>query len=250
LAAPALSLIGGIALLLPFASEAIAVSRAAIAGGTLDWIRYQPPLDWFYAVLRDDASNKSLFRLFLALTAFGLWRHLNRAPLVPMFMASVGSGPFLAVAMLSLFGRPMMVDRYVLLALIAFLGLAAIGAAALKSTLGRVLILLLMVSLSARALRRSSFFWVDWKAAAALASAGAPANAPIEVVPAYAVNVTRYYLSPSRRSLATGVNFQCGSARILIISPANPVPAAYISELNGCYPRLLGRATRVEVRTR
>jgi hypothetical protein len=249
-AGPALSLTAGIALLLPFAPAAVAVSRAAMTSGALDWIRYQPPVGWSYDVLRNDAGNKSLFRLLLALAAFGLWRHRSRAPLAPMFLAAATVGPFVAVAMLSLFGRPMMVDRYVLLALVAFLGLAATGAAAFESTLGRIVVFLLIVWLSARALRHSSAFWVDWKKAVALACAESPANAEISVVPAYAVNVVRYHLPPERRLLAVGVDSHCGDSQILIVSPGRPIPPAYMSELNACYPRLLGRATRVEVRSR
>ena len=250
LVGPALSLTASIALLMPFAPAAVAVSRAAIAYGALDWIRYQPPAGWSYDVLRNDAGNKSLFRLFLALAAFGIWRHRRRAPLVPMFLAVEILGPFAAVAMLSFFGRPVMVERYVLLGLIAFLGLAAIGAAAFESNLGRIIVFLLIVWLSARALRHSSVFWVDWKKATAMASAGSSANAEISVVPGYAVNVVRYHLPPPRRPLAVAADSRCGDSQILIVSPGRPIPPSYISELKRCYPRLLGRATRVEVRAR
>ncbi|MBV8361391.1 MAG: hypothetical protein JO189_26155 [Deltaproteobacteria bacterium] len=249
-AGPALSLTAGIALLLPFAPAAVAVSRAAIADGALDWIRYQPPLAWSYDLLRGDTGNRSLFRLFLALAAFGLWRHWSWAPLIPMFMAVAAAGPFVAVAMLSLFGRPMMVDRYVLLALIAFLGLAATGAATFESIPGRLLVFVVIVWLSVRALGHSSGFWIDWKRAVAIACAESPANAGISVVPSYAVNVVRYHLPPERRLLAVGVDSRCGDSRILIVSPGRPIGPAQIAELKACYPRLLGQATRVEVRSR
>jgi mannosyltransferase len=247
---PGLSLTAGIALLLPFAREALDVSRAAIANGALDWIRYQPPLGWSYDVLRNGAGNKSLLRLLVALAAFGLWRHRRKALLAPMFMMVATIAPFAGVAMLSLFGRPMMVDRYVLLALIAFLGLAATGAAAFESTLGRLVGFLLIVWLSAQALRHSSGFWVDWKEAVAIASAQSSAGARISVVPGYAVNVVRYHLPPEHRALAVGIDSRCGDTRVLIVSPGRPVTPAYLSALKACYPRILGRATRVEVRSR
>jgi len=250
IAAPALSLALGVGLLLPFAPAALAASQAAIRGGALDWIRYQPPLGWFYHVLRDDTGNKSLFRLFLAFGAIGIWRHWSKAPLVQMFLVAAIVGPFAAVATLSLLRRPMMVDRYVSLALIAFLGLAATGAAALRSKTVRVLAFLLIVWLSARALKHSSGFWVDWKKAAAIACAMSSADARIGVVPQYAVNVVRYHLPAERRPLAFGLDSRCGNSQILILSPGHLIPSAYISELNACYPRLLGQATRVEVRAR
>lgn len=152
--------------------------------------------------------------------------------------------------MLSLLARPMMVERYVILAEIAFLGLAATGAAAFGSKLLRILVFILIIWLSARALRHSSGFWVDWRTAAAIACARSASNAEIGVVPSYAANVVRYHLPPERRSLALGLDSECGSSQILIVSPGRLIPPPYMSELNACYPRLLGRATRVEVRAR
>jgi hypothetical protein len=247
---PALSLVAGFGLLLPFARAALANSRVAVRGGALEWIRYQPPMSWSYDVLRNETGNKSLFRLFLVLAACGIWRHRSAARLAPIFMVAVILGPFAAVTMLSLLGQPMMVDRYVLVAQIAFLGLAATGAGALRSKIGRLLGFLLIVWLSARALRHSSGFWVDWEQAVAIACASSPANAGIGVVPDYAVNVVRYHLPAQRRPLASGLDSQCGNSQILIVSPGRLIPPAYMSELKACYPRLLGRSTRVEVRAR
>jgi hypothetical protein len=250
IAAPASSLAAGLGLLLPFVPAALAASLAAINGRALDWVTYRPPLSWFYDVLQADTGNKTLFRLFLALAAIGIWRHWRKTPLAPIFLALAIIGPFAAVAALGLLGRPMMVDRYVGLALIGLLGLAAMGAATLRSTTGRVLALLLILWLSARALRHFSGFWVDWRSAAAIACASSSDNAKISVIPEYAVNVVRYNLPADRRPLAFGLNSQCGNSQILILSPGHLVPPAYLSELNACYPRLLGRATRVEVRAR
>jgi mannosyltransferase len=250
IAGPALSLGGGSVLLLPFVPAALAASRAAVRSGVLDWIGYQPPLGWSYGVLRNAAGNKSLFRLLCVLALFGLWRHRRKTRLAPLFMAVMLAGPFAAVALLGLLGRPMMVDRYVLLAQIAFLGLAACGAAAFESTLGRILVFLLVAWLSTRALRHSSAFWVDWKEAAAIACAKSPGNATIGVVPGYAVNAVRYHLPLERRPFTFGLDSQCGTTQILIVSPGRVIPAPYISQLHACYPRLLGRAIRVEVRAR
>jgi len=130
------------------------------------------------------------------------------------------------------------------------LGLAAAGAAAFESAGARILILLLVVLLSARALRHSSAFWVDWKKAAAIACAESPANAAIGVVPGYAVNAVRYHLPPERRPFAVGLGAQCGDSQVVIVNPGRPVLPAYMSVLKACYPRILGRATRVEVRAR
>ncbi|HJU11701.1 MAG TPA: hypothetical protein VJ728_12530, partial [Candidatus Binataceae bacterium] len=159
-------------------------------------------------------------------------------------------GPFIAVTMISLLGRAMMVDRYVLLSLVAFLALAASGAEAFAAWPARGLVLFLIILLSVRALRHSSGFWVDWREATAIACANSPRNAEIGVVPAYAVNVVRYHLPPERRSLATGLDSACGNSQLLIVNPGHLIPPDYMSQLLTCYPQLVGRATRVEVRSR
>jgi mannosyltransferase len=247
---PALSLLAGIALLLPFMPRALAASQAVVRGGGLDWIRYQPQLSWYYDVLRDNASNRSLFRILLALAVFGAWGHRNEAVLAPIFMVTLIAGTFAAVAMLTLAGKPIMVDRYVLLAPMGFLVLAALGAAGFRSRIGAISIFLVIVWLSARALKHSSGFWVDWKGAAAIVCANSSRYAEIGVIPEYAVNVVRYHLPPERRALALGIDSRCGQSQILILNPAGFISRKYISELDACYPRLLGRATRVEVRAR
>ncbi|MBV8770896.1 MAG: glycosyltransferase family 39 protein [Deltaproteobacteria bacterium] len=247
---PALSLVAGLALLLPCFPGALAASQAAVTGGAIDWIRSQSPLSWSYDVLRKSASNRSLFRILLALAVFGIWRYRNKAILAPIFMITLMIGAFAPVAILSMLGRPMMVDRYVALAPIGFLVLAALGAAEFRSRMGTVLLFFLIVWLSARALKHSSGFWVDWRGAAEIACANSSSYAQIGVIPEYAVNVVRYHLPPQRRALVSGINSRCGDSQILILNPAGFIPVRYLSELNGCYPHLLGRATRIEVRGR
>ncbi len=251
IAASALSLVGGGLLLLPFAPGALAASRTALREGALDWIRYRPPLSWFCRALLSSVGNRWLFRLFLALAAFGVWRHrTGRAP-NQVFMGAMMIGPLAAIAILGLLGRPMMVDRYVILAQLGFLVLAALGVAAFRSNIGTALIVLLIVWLSARALRHFSVYWVDWRGAVAIACATTSfSHERLGVVPEYAANVVRYYLPPERRAQASGLDSQCGTSQILIISPGPSIPPGYIAELNACYPHLLGRATRAEIRAR
>jgi hypothetical protein len=247
--APAFAIAASIVLLLPFVPAASAASRAAIRGGALDWIAYRSPLGWIDHVLGEGIGNKSLYRLFIGLAIFAVWRLRSKAPLLLRFLALMIAVPFAAVVTLSLLGRPMMVDRYVSLALIMFVGLAATGAAAFPGKWGRFLVLLLVVWLSVRALRHSSEFWVDWKSAVNITCARSAADATITVVPAYAVNAVRYHLPPMRRPLAFGLTSQCGDSEVLIINSSHLISPAYLRQLRACYPHLLGQATRVEVRT-
>jgi mannosyltransferase len=247
---PALSLIGGPVLLLPWAPAAMILLDPNVRYQGFGWIAYQPPLQWSYEVLGGSAFNKAPVRLFLILAAVGLWRYRSKAPLVPMFMLAATVGPFVAVAAASGFGISMMVDRYVLIAAAAFLGLAAIGAASFESKLVQILILLLIIRGSAHALRHCATFSVDWRRAVAMASAALPGDTEIGVVPGDAVHVVRYHLPAKRRSLVVGLYSVCGSSQLLILNPNPFLPPGYISELRACYPHLVGRLTHLEVRSR
>jgi hypothetical protein len=244
-AGPALSLIGGLALLLPWRRAARSLLRDGMRNRDFGWIPFQPPIQWFSGVLRASTDNEWLFVLLLALSAFAIWRHRSKTPLVPMFMAASMIGPFAGVAAASLFGVPMMVDRYVLITVVAFLGLAAIGAASFESRFIRIVIFVLIV-LSAKAVKPPT---VDWRQAAAIANAASLANAEIDVVPVFALDVVRYHLPPERRSFAVGLNSQCGDAHILIVSPGS-ISLPFMSALKACYPHLLRRDQFLEVRSR
>jgi len=244
-AGPALSLVGGLALLLRWRRAARCLLRAGMRNRDFGWIPYRPPIHWSYEVLRASTGNEWLFALLLSLAGVAIWRQRSKAPLVSMFMAAAMLGPFAAVATASLFGVPMMVDRYVLIAVIAFLGLAAIGAASFESKLAQILIFCLIVWW-AKAVKPPS---IDWRQAAAIASAASFANAKIGVVPVFALDVVRYHLPPERRSFAVGLKSQCGDPHVLIVSPGS-ISLPFMSALKACYPRLLGRDQFLEIRSR
>jgi uncharacterized membrane protein len=243
-AGPALSLVAGLVLLSPWRRAAKCLLREGVRHRDFGWIPYQPPLHWSYEVLRGSAATEWLFGLLLALSIFAIWRGKSRAPLVVIFMAAAAVGPSAAVAMASLFGVPMMVDRYVLSAIVAFLGLAAIGAASLESRLEKMIIFICILW-SARAVVPPS---VDWRQAAAIACAASSVRTRIGVVPVCALDVVRYHLPPARRPRAVGLRSGCGDPRILIVSPGSVSPRL-MSSLKACYPRLLGRPALLEVRS-
>ncbi len=248
--APALSLVGGLLLLCPFAPGALAASQAAVRGGALDWIPYHPPLQWSCEVLRDSVGNKSLFRILAGLSVLGLWRGCETRDRAPFFLALVMVGCFTTVAVLSALIKPLMVERYVIMAPVAFLAMAALGTIALRSRIAGTVVFLLIAWLSLRALRHWSGFWVDWRGAAVVACTHSPRNAAIGVVPGYAVNAVRYHLPPERRALALGIESGCGTSQLLLLSRGRPLSAQYVSQLEVCYPHVVGQSIRVEVRAR
>jgi hypothetical protein len=241
----ALALIGGLALLLPWRRAATSLLRFGIRNRDFGWIPYQPPMHWSYQVLRGGTANDWLFALLVALVVFAVWHHRNRAPLIPIFMAVTMVGPFAAVTIASLLGVAMMVDRYVLIALVAFLGLAAIGAASFENRFAPTAMLGLILC-SVKTVNPPS---VDWRRAASIASSASVGNSSIGVVPVFAVDVVRYHLPPEQRPLAVGLKSQCGNPRILIVSPSSVSPP-FMSTLKSCYPRLLRRDQFLEVRSR
>jgi Dolichyl-phosphate-mannose-protein mannosyltransferase len=246
LAGPALSLIAGPGLLLPWRRAATSLLKEGMRNRDYGWIPYHPPVYWSYQVLRAAAGSRWLFALLIALAGFAIWRQRSKAPLPPVFMAATTVGPFAAVAAASLVGVPMMVDRYVLIAVVGFLGLAAMGAASFKSRLGQMMVFAVIIW-SAGAAQPSG---VDWRQAVTMVCAASPAGSQIGVVPVYALDVVRYHLPLERRSSAIGLRTPCGKPRVLIMSFGTELTPQLLSAWKTCYPRLLGRAIGVEVRSR
>jgi uncharacterized membrane protein len=240
----AFSLACGLVLLLPWRRAATSLLRGQMRSRDFGWIPYQPPIHWFYRTLDASVSSQWLFTLLIALAALAIWRH-RRQTLLPIFMVAGVVGPLAGVTTASLFGVPMMVDRYVLIAVIAFLGLAAIGAASFESNLMRIVMFGLIIC-SVKAVNPPT---IDWRQAAALASAASPPNTEIGVAPAYALDVVRYHLPPERRSLVIGLGSQCGDPMVLILSPGD-ISQPFQSALKTCYPRLLARDQLLEIRSR
>jgi mannosyltransferase len=244
-AGPALSLAAGVALLLPWRRAATSLLREAIRQRDFGWIPYQPPIHWSYEVLRASVGYQWLFTLLLALAVFAIWRHRSKTLLLPMYLVGAMLGPFAGVLIASQFGVAMMVDRYVLIGVIAFLGLAAIGIASFQSRFVPIAIFGLIVW-SVKLVKPPT---VDWRQAAAIASAASGRNTEIGVVPVYAIDVVRYHLPRERRSIAVGLKSQCGDPHILIMSTES-ISRPFMAALKLCYPRLLRRDEFLEIRSR
>jgi hypothetical protein len=87
-----------------------------------------------------------------------------------------------------------------------------------------------------------------WRQAAAIASTASLATAKIGVVPISAVDVVRYHPSPRAPLLRGWPQIPMRRPGILIVSPGSISPP-FMSTLKACYPLVLGRAERVEVRS-
>lgn len=245
-----LAMIAGIALLTPMLPSAFSSSASAVRIGYINWIKLQP-ISWPYTTLRDGIGGSALFWTFMILGALGLWQQWRSGPLASAFFALCTIGSILTAMALSYLIHPVENMRYVLIAFVGIFGFAAIGAASVRSTLLRLILVLMILRLTIhpahRWLRHShEAAWREATEAALDLSSGTT----ISVVPSYAVNVVRYYLPHDARNMAAGVESGCGSGRVLILSGFSYLPIDLSTRMTNCYPRLVKSLNQVQVRSR
>jgi len=240
----------GIMLLAPLLPAALASSHQAVAMGALDWIK-MGPASWPYAVLRSAVGSHMLFRIFVALGAFGVWRQWRSARLASGFLTAWMVGPILGVLAVSYLIQPLEFPRYVLASFVGLFALAAFGAASPRSAAVRVALAALIIGLSLgparEAIKRRRE--AAWREATALAAQQAAPDEQIAVFPGYCKNVVRYYISPERRAAVQGED-TCGPPRVLILTGRGFLGEDQIAAMEKCYPRLVARLLRIEVRAR
>ncbi|HVA39080.1 MAG TPA: hypothetical protein VNF49_00325, partial [Candidatus Binataceae bacterium] len=148
--------------------------------------------------------------------------------------------------------HPVENPRYVIIAFVGLFAFAGVGAASVRSTALRLALVVLFIHLTVHPahkwLRHSRE--IAWREAAAVAIEKSAPGETISVVPSYAVNVVRYYLPRDRRDAAVGVDFGCGSGRVLILNVARWMPADRSATMASCYPRIVRSLFRAEVRAR
>lgn len=249
---PGFAVLTGLALLVPVLLMGIARSWSrAIRYGFFSWIKLKP-ITWPYEVLHNSARSNDLFWIFVALAAFGIWKQWRGSRLIPSFMALWMVGPLIAVMGVTYFFHPMEVPRYVLVGLIGFLALAALGAASFESTIVRIALAALIGLMASRATYRMIVHSnaPDWRAAVTFAAHRLAPSEPLAVTPSYEVYTVRYYLRASPRDSAVGLDFRCGSERVLLFSDWWHLPAREVEMAKTCYPRVVKRLFRVEIRSR
>jgi len=248
---PGCAVAAGIAILAPWLPGAFALSRSAVAVGAIDWIKPQP-LSWPYMTLRHSAGNHTLFWTFVALAAFGIWGQWRTARRVVEFIALWTIGPMLTVMALTYLVHPLEFERYVLIALVGMVAFAALGAASVRSTGLRIVLMLFLVHLSLRPmharLKRSTE--AAWREATNLAEKRTPPGSKVAVFPSWCINVVRYYMPHDRRDDVTTTDAQCGTAPVLVMSGIKMSQPSAIAEMDACYPRTLATLPSVQVRSR
>jgi hypothetical protein len=249
---PGFAVLAGLGLLVPVLLAGVAASSArAVRFGDLDWIRLQP-ITWPYEVLRHSVGSHKLFWILAALGVLGAWRQWRRARLASAFFSIWMAGPLLAVLAVTYLIHSLEFYRYVLIAFAGLFALAALGAASFRSTIVRVAVAALLVSLSIRPTHHAINHphQASWREAVALAAKQAAPGERIAVYPDYCENVVRFYVEPARRGEVYGVDDCRKPASLLLLTGWGIMPHAQIAAMEKCYPHLIKRLFLVEVRSR
>lgn len=249
---PACAVVAGVALLTPWLPAAIASSHNAVKRGAIDWIKLQP-IAWPYTTLRDSTGNQTLFWIFVALAAFGVWRQWRPARLIVEFFAAWMVGPMLAVMAITYLIHPLEFPRYILIAFVGMFTLAALGAASVRSTALRIMLAVLLIYLSAGPIRhglKHSGGETAFREATLLAAQRTTPGEQVLVFPGWCVNVVRFYLPAARRDAAVPMTNRCGQAPVLILSGRSFASPEQIAIAQACYPHVIATLNLVEVRGR
>ncbi len=240
----------GLAMLLPLLLAVASTTTAAVRGGIMAWVKPRPAA-WAFTMI-EQWTGHTLIVPMAVLAGFGAWYQWRGAAAAPAFFALWLLAPIIAVAGFSWAVMPLMVPRYLLCSLIAFFALAALGAASIP---GRIAVIALACALAFVSLQRIHRRFgrpqgPQWREAAVIASAVAGSAGEIAVVPDYAADAVRYGMSRDARRLVFGFTGDCGAARTAIVDVATYIPQAVAEKSRACYPRVVARLRRVEVRTR
>jgi hypothetical protein len=254
---PLASLILAGLLFLPIGITDARIAVTTLHAGVLGAIESRPP--WWPIRALQVMTGNAAFWPTLLLSIFGVWR-TGRQGLAVRFVLCWMVLPFAILELISLAITPMMVERYALASLVAYLVLTAVGLSQLPGNVLRYLVVGFVAILS---LAHVHHHWrtpqdVQWREAARFAVQAVPDGQKIAVIPEEPVMVLRYYLPADSRSQVVAGDakldesrlrhLNCGPEAVVIAS--TELPAEFMPQLDTCYPRLLARFRLVEVRGR
>ena len=257
---PAAALILAGVLFVPVGIADIQVATTAMHSGT--WATIEPhPLGWPFRAIEAMTGNAAFWIMF-ALVAFAIWDLRRTSPLASGFVLFWLLLPFVILELLSRLVTPMMVERYVLPSLVAWMVLAGVGLAVLPNQWLRYAMTALVVAQSLAHIRHH---WrapedTQWREAAQFAIQAAPSDQNVAVMPPHEpIMVMSYYLPPEQRDrLVSGDATLASESRIWMLRcgpqpvmvAASELPPQTLEQVARCYPRLLKRFRLVEVRSR
>ncbi|HUA32417.1 MAG TPA: glycosyltransferase family 39 protein [Candidatus Binataceae bacterium] len=163
------------------------------------------------------------------------------------FLSFCFFGPNLIVWTISETITPFEMFRYLLIAFVAAMCLAAIF---LASTIPYAMVVAAAIALSC--LFTPYRYWdlpVAWREAASAAERLNTGRGQVAVAPWFAESVVRYYYPEARRAEVVGTG-GCGGAPFLILSGLQYDQRGLRAKLTACYPNILWRENYVELRGR
>jgi len=250
--APAIALCAGVALLAPIAPSAASNSVAVVNAGVLNWSHLRP-LWWPLELLRS-ASGKAPFLIMLPLALYAGWQLSRSGGAVALGFALCWIfAPIAIVMAISYAFIPFEETRYVISSFAAFLILAGIGLAAIFDRTARFAMIALVLAFSLDHVRRdfAKPEFVQWREAAAIAVTASAPDDTIAVVPAYAVQVVRYYTPLAQRARIAAFAGNCDPRqRALLVSGKETLSPAQLDAIRNCAPISVKTLRLVEVRKR
>jgi len=250
--------IGG-AILAPRILADFGATAANRAGGIIRWI---PPPAWFAPIaLFNKATGTVGFPLLALLAIFGAisaWRRGERETVA--FSLLWMWAPPLLMMIASWILTPIFIERYALLSFEAFFILAAIGIESAASQLkGRGIpsnatsgalasVVVLSALLHARSYASKSHD-AQYQEAISAALASVDHDAKITIVPAYAIELAKYYLGPDQSARAVRYDGADAEAEAIVVDEERLKPELK-SEIEKAYPTEVGNFRGASVRAR
>lgn len=242
------AMLAGLILLSPALYHMAVRDMPMVQQGGMNWIN-KPPW-WEPAAFFSKALGSFAFPVFALLAAWGctrLWSDRQRA--IQFALLWMWAPPVLLVIG-SYLWRPMFVERYALYSFPPLFILAALGICSLRNSRVRTIAALVVVAFS---LGHLHSYWsrphdTDWRSASQMATAALAPGETVAVLPNYAVEAVRYYMSPSSRPRA--VPFGADQRSGILILGAQMHSIALQTEAEKEFPQVLGRFRGVKVLSR
>ncbi len=244
-----IAILAGIAILSPTFFVLVQVGREVLAAGKMDWLT-GPPW-WEPAAFFNKATGSIAFPVLFALAAWGGWRGWQHARGAIAFTFLLMWAPPILLVIGSLLWRPMFMERYAIYSFPAFFIFIALGIVELSNTTARAIAAVAVVILALGHIHSYSLKThdADWHEAARVAQASLRPGDTMAVVPAFAVEVVRYYLYPPLRDTAVGYDPNTATSTVVILAE-HGVNAAASARVRHEYPRVLARERGVVVLSR
>jgi 4-amino-4-deoxy-L-arabinose transferase-like glycosyltransferase len=244
-----LAMAAGAAVLAPALYEPFRIGRHMLASGQMDWLTR--PHWWEPFAFFNKASGSVAFPVLAILAAWGVWNAWTRARTAIEFTLLWMWAPPIILIVGSFIWRPVFLERYAIYSFPAFFILIALGISELRSDVARGLAIVAVVALSLGHVYTYSrkTHDADWREAGRVALSSVGAGEEFAVVPAYAVEVVRYYMPPAARQDAIPYDPPTNHSRVVVLAE-HGVRDSNTTGVRRDFPRVIARPRGIVVLSR